>query len=109
MVRNSETQQVHLVPLEESEGGASPDHEEHGLSSGRQHSPRYGKRESYRLLPEFKAQVLAEVGDLVCTVDLYANRRNNREALYCTPLNPVRGIIGHASDSAEGIHNGLIS
>ena len=91
IVRNPETQQADLVPLEESEGGASPDHEEHGLSSGRQRSLGYEKRESYRLLPEFKAQVLAEMGDLVCTVDLYANWRNNTEAFHCIPLNSCCG------------------
>ena len=79
---NPETQQVDLVPLEESEGGACPDDEEHGLSSGRHCSLPYGKRESYRLLPEFKAQVVAEMGDVVCIVDLYVNPRNNTEALY---------------------------
>ena len=91
IVRNPETQQVDLVPLEESEGGASPDHEENGLCSGRQRSPCYGKRKSYRLLPEFKAQVLAEIEDLVCTVDLNGNPRNNTEAFYCTPLNSCYG------------------
>ena len=91
ILRNPETQEVDLVPLEESEGGASPDHEEHGLSSGRQRSLCYEKRGSNRLLPEFKAQVLEEMGSLVCTVDLYANWRNNTEALYCIPLNSCCG------------------
>ena len=57
----------------------------------RQRSLRYGEGESYRLLPEFKAQVLAEMGDLVFTVDLYANPRNNKKVLYCTPLNSCYG------------------
>ena len=84
IVRNPENLQMDLVLVEESEGGAFPDH---GLSSRRQRSLRYGKQEFYRLLPEFKAQVLAEMGVLVCTVDLYANPINNTEALCCASLN----------------------
>ena len=86
IVRTTETQQVDLVSLTDSEGRASPDHEVHGMPCGRQRSLCYGKREHYCLLPDFKAQVLAEIGDLVCTVDLYASPRNNTEALYCGPL-----------------------
>ena len=62
MMRNPQTQEVDLVPLEDCEGGAFPDHDENELSRGRQSSLRVRKWESYRLLPEFKAQVLAETG-----------------------------------------------
>ena len=39
------------------------------------------------LATRFKAQVLAEMGDVVCTVDLYTNPTNNTKALFCAPLN----------------------
>ena len=102
ILRNPETEQVDLVSLEESEAGSSADHEEHGLSNAGQRSLCCGNRESYRLLPEFKAQVLAEMGDLVCTAPWICMRIPETAPKLCIAhhSNPVTRMIGHASNSA---------
>ena len=50
-------------------------------------SLRISRRETYSLLPSLIDQVLIDLGDLISTVDLYANNKNHTEPLYCTPLN----------------------
>ena len=80
---NPETDELSLVSLSEKScqkvGGK--------VLSPAQSSLRISLREAYSLLPSLRKQVLIDLGDLTPTVDLYANRKNHTEPLYCTPLN----------------------
>ena len=91
IVKNPETDELCLVLLSEKtcqkEGGS-------GLPPA-QSSLRICWRAAYTLLPSLREQVLIDLGDLRPTVDLYADPKNHREPLYCTPLSSCYAYNWH--------------